>query len=133
MTTQARPDSGPSATLRALVVEDDPAIGLIVETILTAANFRTVLHITGDTAQTAADADLLVTDLTLPGALGGIALSQALRARAPGLAVIYMSGALDESTPPPGAVPGAALLGKPFRRAHLLDAVTRALAWRPQD
>jgi DNA-binding response OmpR family regulator len=116
---------------RALVVEDDPAIALIVETILGAAGFAIDLRETGDAALEAAPADLLVADLTLPGAVGGVALSHRLRDRKPDLAVIYMSGAIDDDSGPDGAVAGAALIGKPFRRARLLAAVEEAFASRP--
>jgi len=114
----------------ALIVEDDSAIALIVETVLRAEGYTTHVTPTADEALRPGlpPPDLLLTDLSLPGTHDGLALSHLLRTRHPNLAVIYMSGSIEDDRPPTGAVPNAALLGKPFRRATLLEAVRTAHA-----
>ncbi|GBR23246.1 ATP-binding protein [Acetobacter orleanensis] len=122
--------------MQVLVVEDDAAIRDIVVTILSMAGHRVLEAGDGEQAFDVAAAakgriDLLVTDIQLPGPLDGLTLSRVLAGRDAGLAVVYMSGELTvDSPPPPGALEGARLLPKPFRRDGLMDAVTAALSAR---
>lgn len=122
--------------MQVLVVEDDAAIRDIVVTILGMAGHRVLEAGDGEQAFDVAAAakgriDLLVTDIQLPGPLGGVTLSRVLAGRDAGLAVVYMSGELTvDSPPPPGALAGARLLPKPFRRDGLMEAVTAALSAR---
>ncbi len=69
--------------------------------------------------------DLLLTDVRMPS-LGGFELAARLRARRPGLRVLYVSGYTGEglATRPDGAP----LLAKPFRTRELSEAVRHALA-----
>lgn len=119
--------------MQVLVVEDDAAIRDIVVTILGMAGHRVLEAGDGEQAFDVAAAakgriDLLVTDIQLPGPLDGVTLSRVLAGRDAGLAVVYMSGELTpDSPPPPGALKGARLLPKPFRRDGLMQAVTAAL------
>ncbi|MCG0994976.1 ATP-binding protein [Acetobacter indonesiensis] len=125
-----------SRQLQVLVVEDDAAIRDIVVTILSMAGHRVLEAGDGEQAFDVAAAaegklDLLVTDLQLPGPLDGITLSRVLAGRYQDMAVVYMSGDLTPDSPsPPGAVEGARLLAKPFRRDGLMQAVTSALGAR---
>ncbi|KAA8390760.1 response regulator [Acetobacter tropicalis] len=122
--------------IQVLVVEDDAAIRDIVVTILGMAGHRVLEAADGEQAfDVAASAegklDLLVTDLQLPGPLDGLTLSRVLAGRYEDLAVVYMSGDLTPDSPSPaGAVEGAHLLAKPFRRDGLMRAVTSALSAR---
>ncbi|GFE94167.1 ATP-binding protein [Acetobacter persici] len=122
--------------MQVLVVEDDAAIRDIVVTILSMAGHRVLEAGDGEQAFDVAAAakgriDLLVTDIQLPGPLDGVTLSRVLAGRDAGLAVIYMSGEITaDSPPPPGALEGARLLAKPFRRDGLMQAVTTALSAR---
>ncbi|MFT8722285.1 MAG: ATP-binding protein [Acetobacter malorum] len=122
--------------MQVLVVEDDAAIRDIVVTILGMAGHRVLEAGDGEQAFDVAAAakgriDLLVTDIQLPGPLDGVTLSRVLAGRDAGLAVVYMSGELTvDSPPPPGALAGARLLPKPFRRDGLMEAVTAALSAR---
>lgn len=122
--------------IQVLVVEDDAAIRDIVVTILGMAGHRVLEAGDGEQAFDVAAAakgriDLLVTDIQLPGPLDGVTLSRVLAGRDAGLAVVYMSGELTvDSPPPPGALAGARLLPKPFRRDGLMEAVTAALSAR---
>lgn len=116
-----------------LLVEDDDSIALIVETILSAAGLVVQRAATGEEALALATAEkpgLLITDLNLPGALGGDALALRLRGERPDLPVILISGDFDDTTPRDDLVPDAVILPKPFRRAALLEALERAGAAR---
>nr|WP_298795102.1 ATP-binding protein [uncultured Acetobacter sp.] len=122
--------------MQVLVVEDDAAIRDIVVTILSMAGHQVLEAGDGEQAFDVAAAakgriDLLVTDIQLPGPLDGLTLSRVLAGRDAGLAVVYMSGELTVDSPaPPGALEGARLLAKPFRRDGLMQAVTAALSAR---
>jgi len=71
--------------------------------------------------------DLLLTDLTLPGATGG-ELARAATAIRPDLRVLYVSGLPKDVAVGQGLVgEDAALVQKPFTSDRLADAVRRAL------
>lgn len=132
------PTTGPTtaASLRALVVEDDPAIRDIVATILGLAGYRVTESADGEAAydlvvEVGNSYDLLVTDVQLPGVLNGFRLGALLRERLPGLAIVCMSGDFTPDTPRPAETPAAArLLAKPFRRDGFLKAVDEAMKGR---
>ncbi|NHN88678.1 ATP-binding protein [Acetobacter conturbans] len=126
----------PKTNLRALVVEDDPAIRDIVATILGLAGYRVTETADGEAAydlvvEAANMYDLLVTDVQLPGPLDGFRLAQLLRERLPALAVVCMSGDFTLDGPRPvAALPTAQLLPKPFRRDGFLKVVSAAMKER---
>ena len=66
---------------------------------------------------------LLLTDLVMPAHVDGVALAAQLRARTPGLRVLFTSG-YDHAAQCP---PNAPFLQKPFSPARLSDAVHAAL------
>ena len=71
--------------------------------------------------------DLLVTDIALPGA-NGRHLAELLRARDPGLRVLYVSGYTDDATLTKVlAEEQASLLGKPFASSALARKVREVL------
>ncbi|CDG40466.1 MULTISPECIES: response regulator [Asaia] len=114
-----------------LLVEDDDSVALIVETILSTLG-KTILR-AGSAQQAIALAGsdapgLIITDLNLPGDMGGDALSLHLRKAQPALPVILISGDFDDDTARDDLVPGAVILPKPFRRAALLEAIEKATA-----
>jgi DNA-binding NtrC family response regulator len=72
--------------------------------------------------------DLLLTDLTLPGASGGD-LARTATSMRPDLRVLYISGLPKEVAVGRGLVAeGAALVQKPFTSDRLAEAVRRVLA-----
>ena len=117
--TRARPNA-----LRVAVIEDHAPVRAVVVRALRAAGFAVLDFPDAESALAAApDADVLVTDLVLPG-LDGVQASQRLRERLPRLAVIIVSGYSDR----PGAVDdslagGARFLAKPFQMADLVELV----------
>jgi two-component system, cell cycle sensor histidine kinase and response regulator CckA len=116
-----------------LVVDDEAAIRDVAHRVLTSAGYRVVTAANGHEAlgllgdpQTAAD--LLLTDIVMPGMTAAAFAAQA-RAVRPGLPVLFMSGyeqhcAAGEGWPDPEAQ----VISKPFSRAALLATVTQMLA-----
>ncbi|BCS34839.1 hybrid sensor histidine kinase/response regulator [Luteitalea sp. TBR-22] len=119
----------PSGHETILVVEDDEAIRLLVRTALEGAGYRVQAVASAEAALLLDEtrADLLITDLLLPG-LDGRQLGERLSRRSPGLRVLYMSGysgstLLDDQ----GLSPSEAFLGKPFTLRQLTETVRRVL------
>lgn len=72
------------------------------------------------------DIDVLVTDVVMPGT-NGAALAEQLKARYPGLGVLYISGYPGEELSSRGMGNALDSLPKPFTHAVLLSRVRHAL------
>lgn len=129
-----RPEGAPPpASGTILLVEDQEEVRSVAERGLRAAGY-TVLSCPGGAQALAVESghrgvvDLLLTDVMMPG-MDGRELAELLRARRPGLRVLYMSG---YSVERPGetrrARAGEDLLPKPFTLTALLERVRAALA-----
>lgn len=113
-----------------LVVEDEPAVrGLFTEAlrrdgyhVLEARNGAEALQVFD---QVDGAIDVLVTDMRMPY-VGGGELASRLKARRPGLRMLFVSGYASDVE----LGPNTALLQKPFVRADLLHAI-RELLSRP--
>jgi CheY-like chemotaxis protein len=91
----AMPHSGDERTI--LIVEDDGAVRELVKEILEYHRYRVFEAEHADAAlvvweQHAAEIELLLTDMVMPGSANGLELSRMLLARKPELKVIYTSG-----------------------------------------
>lgn len=116
-----------------LLVEDERILRSLTERLLTRAGYRVFAAADADGARAliegeARAAQLLITDLELPGT-GGRQLARELLATRAGLAVLFISG----SAFLPGVRQeidgeGHALLGKPYSSEALLEQVRLALA-----
>lgn len=115
-----------------LVVEDDPALCLLIQRILTRQGLRVSLARDGPAAlaivrRCSRDLDLVLTDAVLPG-FDGSMLANHIHAHHPSLAVLFMTGYLDDDLRRFGvSLPADALLRKPFTPIELLDQVRHAL------
>ncbi|MBV9062898.1 MAG: response regulator, partial [Alphaproteobacteria bacterium] len=69
--------------------------------------------------------DLVILDYAMPG-MTGAEVAQKLRATHPALPIVFASGYADTSALD-GAIPGAAVLRKPFRVGELQDAIREGL------
>ena len=118
-----------------LVVEDDPAVGLVLVSQLDQAGLSAELVPSGEAALRVLElkpVDVVVTDLCMPG-MDGMTLLQTITQRWPGTPVVMLTAH--------GTVPlaveamrnGAAdFLLKPFEREELLFVVRKALMRAPQ-
>jgi len=113
-----------------LLVDDDESVRRLVRDILREQRYHLIEA--GDGAEAlevasvhAGPIDLLLTDVIMPK-LDGVRLAEQMLQHRPGIAVLFMSGYFE------GALlcasrPNVALLQKPFRADHLIDAVREAL------
>ena len=116
--------------MRVLVVEDDPLIREFVVEALREEGFD-VVHAAD--AEEALEwcrrqfADVLVTDVRLPGGVDGWQIAERCREHNPDLPVIYATGF---SPVAPRPVAGSVLLQKPFHPQDIVRAV-RQVTERP--
>jgi signal transduction histidine kinase/ActR/RegA family two-component response regulator len=120
--------------LRILLVEDQAAVRRLVREVLTRFGHEVLEASNGvealAVAERAGTIDLLLTDIVMPQ-MDGAELARRLRRRAPGLAVLYMSGYADEALR--GLEEGATFLPKPFLAEELTAAVARAVRAGRED
>ncbi|WP_162683257.1 ATP-binding protein [Rhodobacteraceae bacterium DSL-40] len=81
---------------RLLIVEDDTSLLAIMQEMVTAIGYRHVSATSGRAALDLIDAgeefDLLLTDIVMPGGMGGYDLARRVRDRRPDVPIVYMSG-----------------------------------------
>jgi len=125
----ARPASG--APRRVLLVEDEAPLRRLILRALTAAGHEVAEAEDAEAAIGVVQAgfvpEVLVSDVTMPGEMDGLALAEALRARLPGLAVVLASGYAERAVGEGLAGRGLRFLEKPFRMAELVSAVAEAV------
>jgi PAS domain S-box-containing protein len=116
-----------------LLVEDEDAVRSLVETILTADGYKTLVANSPKQAMQIchsfdATIDVLLTDIVMPE-MSGPELAERLLALRPGLRVVYMSGYAGEHLDEQGvSAEGASLLQKPFTAAALEEKIRQALS-----
>ncbi|MDJ0972851.1 MAG: ATP-binding protein [Planctomycetota bacterium] len=114
-----------------MIVEDEPEIGWLLETVLTEAGYRVVLAQRPDEAlrrwpEVADQVDLLLTDLVMPG-MRGDQLAVELMGQRADLKVLFMTGYAPSSVIREGVMEEAAILQKPFTPTALLEKVRTRL------
>ncbi|WP_172329928.1 ATP-binding protein [Mangrovicoccus sp. HB161399] len=113
-----------------LVVDDDPGMTGLVSEILAMLGAEVSHAGTGAEAMELLNGegafDLLVTDLVLPGSLGGNRLAAAARRARPHLRVLYLTGYAGPAEPGGQEVPGL-VLRKPAGARDLANAVALSL------
>lgn len=131
----ARPGHGAAAHI--LLVEDNPEVRALARENLEETGYRVTAADSGDAGLVAFErcldedpVDLLFTDLVMPGSLNGIALAKAVSARAPDLPILMTTGYNEELVAEGPHMTGRDVLGKPYRKAELLDRIGQALANR---
>lgn len=126
------PQPDPQRGASVLLVEDEPGIRALARAVLEGKGYRVTEAADGGAALDLLDAggafDLVLTDLTMPGA-GGNEVAARARARLPDVGVVFMS-AYTETEP---SVPGSIFLTKPFAPRDLVRAVEDGLADRGAD
>ncbi len=118
-----------------LLVEDDPEVRSLFARFLGKAGYVVIEAVDGRDAlevfdARSADIDLVVTDVVMPN-VSGPALASALRARRPGIKVLFVSGYAEQLEP--GATTGLhlTLLHKPVTRSMLVAEVAALLGGTP--
>jgi two-component system cell cycle sensor histidine kinase/response regulator CckA len=113
-----------------LLVEDEDGVRNLARFVLEGHGYAVSEAPDGEAALGLLDPgrefDVLVTDLTMPG-IGGRELAGRVRARQPGVGVVFVSGYTPDADRF-GDLPGAVFLPKPFTPADLLRATGKALA-----
>jgi two-component system, cell cycle sensor histidine kinase and response regulator CckA len=115
-----------------LLVEDEAGVRHLSKRILDNAGYRVLEAANGDEAerlfaQHGGSIDLVVTDVIMPGC-GGPELLGRLRAQAPTLRALYMSGYTEQSAASmTGLDRGLPFVQKPFTAAELVRQVRDAL------
>ncbi|MGI9325742.1 MAG: response regulator [Pseudomonadales bacterium] len=112
-----------SESLRILLVDDNENVRTMIERMLESLGHFVICAENSDLALSLLDErtpDVLITDLLMPGRLGGAELAQAARERLPMLPILIISGYADS------AEVDFPLLAKPFRLQDL-DAALRRL------
>ena len=115
-----------------LVAEDEAEIRALARDVLESRGYQVIEAAGAGEALLAAERHggtihLLLTDVIMPGK-GGVELAEALRARRPGLRVVFMSGYSDR--PVPAEALGVAFLHKPFDPDDLAHQVRATLDQR---
>jgi PAS domain S-box-containing protein len=116
-----------------LVAEDDPFVRSYAVTCLTSLGYRVIEAVDGHEAlQKLNDgfhADVLFTDVVMPGRLNGWELAERAREIHPGLNILLTSGYALETLAERGRLPrGAIILNKPYHKAELAKRLRQALA-----
>ncbi|MBU3920507.1 MAG: PAS domain-containing protein, partial [Alphaproteobacteria bacterium] len=107
-----------------LLVEDDPGVRSHTTQLLADLGYEVTAKVNADEAidylRAGGTADLLLTDLVMPGTAGVVHLVAEARARLPGMEVLYSSGYPKELVAEDGRLPpDIEFLPKPYRRAEL--------------
>ncbi|WP_208279255.1 response regulator [Massilia oculi] len=116
---------------RILVVEDNDDVRELAESMLEMAGYDVLSAPSGERAlgllESGEQADLLFTDVIMPGGMNGLELIERVHAKRPGLPVLVTTGYMDE-LPGRGKPSGTLdVLSKPYQHQDLLDRVGAAL------
>lgn len=144
MDRHAEDDAPPRAFLQPvrgaahiLLVEDNAEVRALARENLEEAGYRVTAAESGDAGLAAFErcmaddpVDVLFTDLVMPGSMNGIALADAVGAVAPDLPVLMATGYNEELVAEEPRPSGRDVLGKPYRKAELLDRIAQALSKR---
>lgn len=113
-----------------LVVEDDPAVRMLVIEVLQSLGYHVLEAAEGNAGlallESAARIDLMITDVGLPG-INGRQLAELGRQQRPGLRVLFMTGYAAQAASSGFLEPGMELLGKPFNVDTFIQYVHQAL------
>jgi PAS domain S-box-containing protein len=116
-----------------MVVEDEPAVGHILEVALQQYGYRVVRAASGRAAlglwpDHGGQVDLLLTDMVMPEGIGGAELAARLQQERPALRIIYTSGYNTEMTLGTRLLPpGTRFLPKPYPPSRLAAVVRECL------
>ena len=115
-----------------LVVEDEPAIRMLIVELLSDSGYTMIDTVDGqsglDILESGARVDLLLTDVGLPGGMNGRQLADVARQQRPGLKVLFITGYADGVAVGNGLMePGMQILTKPFELRTLASTISDML------
>ena len=110
------------ASMKILVVEDEPLIRLGLVSVIEEAGFVVLEAPNADAAIRLLEADstirMVVTDVDMPGSMDGIKLARYVRNKWPPIKLVVISGKVGVK---PGELPeGARFMGKPYQETALV-------------
>ncbi len=116
-----------------LVVDDEPAICMLVAEVLGDLGYRVMEAANAAEAlnviQSPARVDLLISDVGLPGGMNGRQLAEAARQLRPGLKTLFITGYAENAMLTHGHLePGMHAMSKPFAMAELAAKVRRVIS-----
>ena len=119
-----------------LIAEDEPVLTLMLTDVLQDLGYRVLASNSGmqalRLAESGAEFDMLLTDVVMPGAVGGFELARRLRAMRPNLPVVYLSGYTGFTASEMGEVQ-APLIQKPATPQELAEVISKVLSEREEQ
>lgn len=117
---------------RILVVEDDPEVRNVLESMLGQLGYRSLIATDAADAlrqlENSPDIDLLLTDVVMPGEMDGPQLAAEVTARHPGIRVLFSSGYAEEALRRRGGdFTTANWISKPYTIHHLAQRLRDVL------
>jgi CheY-like chemotaxis protein len=118
-----------------LVVDDDPAIRMLVTEVLDDLGYRVIEAQDGQAGLAVLESnrriDLLITDVGLPGGLNGRQLADAARVLRPDLRIVFITGYAESAVVDSGQLTtGMHVIVKPFAMASLANRIASILGDR---
>ena len=115
-----------------LVIDDEPAIRMVIAEVLTEAGYRVVEAADGPSGlrivQGGDRVDLLITDVGLPNGLNGRQVADAARGINPELKVLFITGFAENAAIGNGHLEaGMSVITKPFVNAALANKVRQII------
>jgi CheY-like chemotaxis protein len=115
-----------------LVVDDEPAIRMVIAEVLTEVGYRVIEASDGPSGlriiQSGGRIDLLITDVGLPNGLNGRQVADAARRINPGLKVLFITGFAENAAIGSGHLDsGMSAITKPFVNTALANKVRQLI------
>jgi CheY-like chemotaxis protein len=113
--------------MKILVVEDEELLRAMAVDALSDAGFEVIEAATGEDALARCkehDADVLFTDIRLPGKIDGWDIAERCRVANPDLPVVYATG---YNIVPERRVPGSRFFNKPYHPDEVIGAIRELL------
>jgi len=120
-------------SIAVLVVEDEPAVRMVIAELLSDRGFTVLEAHSGrsglNVLETSVRIDLLLTDVGLPGGMNGRQLADAARRLRPGLKVLFLTGYAESAAVGSGRMEqGMEVMTKPFDLVALGDRVQNMIS-----
>ena len=118
---------------RVLVVDDNPDVAQVTSSLFEQMGYATSLRDSAESAlqflEQGKPADLVFSDIVMPGSIDGIGLANEIRDRYPGLPIVLSTGYTDSAQKVPD---GLHVLRKPFDTDTLTRVIETVMGPEPQ-